>query len=286
MKVDAGLFSLALAGFAALAAAQPHGIKHRHVARNVQVVTELTTQYVTVTGVPPTATGSAAPSGTPGFSIESDNDGDSSPHGAHSVVNSAGSSIVPTSSASTSTTTSATASSSSAAASSDSSDSSFNLSIDPVSGKGVDSNPNTGKNFPDGTLSCDTFPSAYGAIPMTWVTKQGWSGIQTGNSNGDAVGVCVEGALCSYACPAGFSKSQWPADQPSDGESRGGLLCQGGKLHLTRSSYPQLCQPGAGGVTVQNKLSKTVSVCRTDYPGKIYPPDPMIDFVLISKFRV
>lgn len=145
---------------------------------------------------------------------------------------------------------------------------SYDLDIDPVSGKGVDSNPNTGKDFPDGKLDCNAFPSEYGAIPLTWVTLEGWSGIQVNGGNGDAVGKCVEGALCSYACPAGYSKSQWPEDQPASGESHGGLLCKGGKLHLTRPDYHQLCQAGQTGVKVKNQLKQMVSICRTDYPGK------------------
>lgn len=267
MKINSGLFSLALAGFTALAASQPHGIKHRHVARNnVQIVTEVTTQYVTVTGTPPTSTASAIPSKIPAVDISVEDVEEDVSSNSSSVAYSVAPTVV-SSVASSPTVSVPSASHSSSATTSD--DNTYNLSIDPITGKGVDSNPNTGKDFPDGTIDCDQFPSDYGPIQMTWVTKQGWSGIQVGNSNADSIGECTEGALCSYACPAGFSKSQWPSDQPSDGQSRGGLLCKGGKLHLTRPSYTQLCQAGAGGVTVVNKLSQSVSICRTDYPGKI-----------------
>jgi hypothetical protein len=38
-------------------------------------------------------------------------------------------------------------------------------------------------------------------------------------------------------------------------------------LELSRPSYKTICQKGAGGISVKNKLSKNVAVCRTDYPG-------------------
>jgi len=140
------------------------------------------------------------------------------------------------------------------------------------SGSGVD------RDFPDGQLSCNQFPSEYGAIKTPWVTKEGWSGLQfdefqqaTGETrlaNGDQIGECKEGYWCSYACPPGYSKAQWPEVQPANLESVGGLKCTNGKLRLTRpESTKKLCERGSGGATIDNRLSKGVAVCRTDYPG-------------------
>lgn len=263
--VNAALFSLALAGFSALAAAQPHRNQHRHVARN-NIVTQTTTLYVTVTGSPPGASAIPIPSSA---SIPAPVA--PTQYAASSVVSTVISSVAPIASSVASSVASAPAPSASAA-SSDDSVGILDLAINLITGAGLDTNPNTGRAFPDGQLGCDQFPSQYGAIPLSWVTKQGWSGIQVGGGNGDAVGTCPENGLCSYACPAGFSKSQWPASQPASGESHGGLLCQGGKLRLTRPAYPQLCQPGVGGVTVVNNLKQLVSICRTDYPGKTQFP--------------
>ena len=64
-----------------------------------------------------------------------------------------------------------------------------------------------------------------------------------------------------------MSKTQWPAEQPSDGESRGGLLCQNGKLYLTNPSSQYLCEWGHPSSYVVNTLADTVAICRTDYPG-------------------
>ncbi|RDW83739.1 SUN family protein UTH1 [Aspergillus mulundensis] len=132
-------------------------------------------------------------------------------------------------------------------------------------------------SFPDGELDCSTFPSDYGAVSLDYLGLDGWSGIQyvtlvdevissivtavTGDS-------CTSGAMCSYACPPGYQKSQWPTTQGSTGQSVGGLQCKGGKLYLTNSDLSdKLCIPGVGGVQAKNTLSDHVAVCRTDYPG-------------------
>jgi hypothetical protein len=79
---------------------------------------------------------------------------------------------------------------------------------------------------------------------------------------------CSPGSFCSYACPAGYQKSQWPTAQGKTGQSIGGLYCNSnGMLELSRTESPQICIPGAGGVQVANKLGSNVCVCRTDYPG-------------------
>lgn len=134
--------------------------------------------------------------------------------------------------------------------------------------------------FPDGQLSCSTFPSEYGAVAVDWTGLGGWTGIQScGGSDSTgfenivtkiAGGACTEGDYCSYACPPGYQKSQWPITQGLTGQSVGGIQCSGGKLHLTNPDLSQsLCIPGADEVTilVENNLSNSVAVCRTDYPG-------------------
>lgn len=140
-------------------------------------------------------------------------------------------------------------------------------------GDGVD------RDFPDGQIDCNQFPSDYGAVPVDWVNLGGWAGLQkvTYTSDGSAIddivtaksGPCAEGMMCSYACPPGYLKAQWPEAQGSRGQSVGGIECKNGKLHLPRASVSRkLCLKGTGGVKVHNKVGKAVPVCRTDYPGK------------------
>ena len=79
---------------------------------------------------------------------------------------------------------------------------------------------------------------------------------------------CTEGAYCSYACPPGWQKAQWPSTQGATGQSVGGLLCQGGMLQLTNAGLSSsLCMQGVGGVNAENNAGQVVSICRTDYPG-------------------
>ncbi|KUJ22466.1 SUN-domain-containing protein [Mollisia scopiformis] len=175
----------------------------------------------------------------------------------------------PTPTPTTTSTTPEAAPASSTASSSSSSGSS--------SGSGVTA------TFPSGELDCSEFPSAYGAVAADWLGLGGWTGVQlvpgfeglaaaaisyieTAISGSD--NACVADSFCSYACPAGYQKSQWPSAQGSTGQSIGGLYCNSnGKLELSRPSYTTLCQEGAGGVNVQNTLSTNVAICRTDYPG-------------------
>lgn len=130
---------------------------------------------------------------------------------------------------------------------------------------------NIDKEFPDGELPCDSFPNGYGAVAADWLGMDGWLGIQWGHSNivtGISGDSCTPGGYCSYLCPEGYQKSQWPSRQGDSLESIGGLYCNNdGKLELTRPSVKTLCEKGKGGVYVKNKLSQTVFMCRTDYPG-------------------
>lgn len=136
--------------------------------------------------------------------------------------------------------------------------------------------------FPTGDDAppCSVFPSAYGAVPVDWLGTEGWTSLQQ-PSNGYVPGVkidtivaptsggCTNNTFCSYACPAGYQKSQWPEDsQGATGQSVGGLWCDAtGKLRLTRPSHKTICQKGAGGVFIKNNLSGKAAVCRTDYPA-------------------
>ncbi|KAL0939378.1 beta-glucosidase [Colletotrichum truncatum] len=135
--------------------------------------------------------------------------------------------------------------------------------------------------FPSGEIDCSEFPSDYGAVPVSYLGTGGWTGVQrTPNYNiGDAAisfietavsgdGGCTKNSFCSYSCPVGYQKTQWPSAQGSTKQSIGGLYCNSkGKLELTRESKKTLCEQGAGGVFVQNDLEKQSCVCRTDYPG-------------------
>ncbi|KAJ9157908.1 Septation protein SUN4 [Pleurostoma richardsiae] len=171
-------------------------------------------------------------------------------------------STTPTPTPTTSSTTSAAAASSTSSSSSSS------------SGQGLDA------EFPSGTIKCSAgVPTDYGAIELSWLGLDGWASIQVTGSYTPGVAIssieqptsggCVEGSFCSYACPNGYDKSQWPeTSQGATGQSIGGLYCnEDGYLELTRTDKKQLCQKGAGGVYVKNKLSKQVVTCKTNYAG-------------------
>lgn len=145
----------------------------------------------------------------------------------------------------------------------------------PVSGgHGLD------REFPDGVIDCSDFPSAYGPIPVDWMGIGGWTGVQYVTVEGGQVthidtavpgGTdCSSNAMCSYACPEGYQKSQWPSAQGIGGESVGGLSCNSnGKLELTNPALSKkLCIQGTGSTKVQNNLQSNVAICRTDYPGQ------------------
>ncbi|RKF64720.1 Secreted beta-glucosidase sun1 [Erysiphe neolycopersici] len=134
--------------------------------------------------------------------------------------------------------------------------------------------------FPSGRIDCSEFPSAYGAVAADWVGLGGWTGVQKTpgySTSSKAIGYietavagdgCTPGSFCSYSCPAGYQKSQWPAAQGVSGQSIGGLYCNSnGKLELSRSSSNQICTPGVGNIQIKNLHTKNVAICRTDYPG-------------------
>ncbi|KAL7807679.1 SUN domain-containing protein [Trichoderma gracile] len=155
----------------------------------------------------------------------------------------------------------------------------------PKTSKPAQSSPSSGAtgldaDFPSGKISCDTFPHEYGAVALDWLGTGGWSGLQfvpgyssDSQSISDIItGIvgqtCSKGAMCSYACPPGYQKTQWPKAQGATLQSVGGLYCnEDGFLELTRPDHPKLCEAGAGGVTIKNDLDDSVCTCRTDYPG-------------------
>lgn len=135
--------------------------------------------------------------------------------------------------------------------------------------------------FPNGKIPCSHFPSDYGAVPLNYLGFGGWSGIQFTDTSPSGLSIssiitAITGqgcgsqgpGYCSYACPPGSQKTQWPAPQGATGQSIGGLWCNAdGYLELTRPESQYLCESGAGGVWIQNDLTVVVSTCRTDYPG-------------------
>ena len=135
------------------------------------------------------------------------------------------------------------------------------------------------REFPSGEIDCSDFPSDYGPIEIPWMALGGWSGIQYTTIENNAVTNidtavpggrnCSANAMCSYACPPGYQKSQWPSAQGTVGQSVGGLFCnQNNKLELTNKQLSKtLCIQGTGATKVQNKLSSNACICRTDYPG-------------------
>lgn len=130
--------------------------------------------------------------------------------------------------------------------------------------------------FPDGTIKCTTFPSSYGPIPEYWLNNQGWTGLQkatisngvvTSAANLASGGNCAPGDYCSYACPEGYLKTQWPVQ--TSAQPVGGLYCNPeGLLQISNHNFTTLCTAGAGSATVGNSLSQNVCICGTDYPGK------------------
>ncbi|KAG7292204.1 hypothetical protein NEMBOFW57_002239 [Staphylotrichum longicolle] len=133
-------------------------------------------------------------------------------------------------------------------------------------------------DFPSGKVKCGKVPTDYGAVEIPWTGTNGWTtlakfgkwmkGVAINNIESPISGTCEPGMMCSYACPPGYQKTQWPAEQGATGQSVGGLWCnEDGFLELTRPEFPKICEQGAGGVYVRNELSSNAAVCRTDYPG-------------------
>lgn len=121
--------------------------------------------------------------------------------------------------------------------------------------------------FEDNKYKCsDGVPVGNGVVSLDWVGIDGWASVM--NEAGDTAKQCKPGYWCSYACQAGMSKTQWPLNQPLDGQSRGGLICNAdGYLERTNKDTDYLCEWGAQTANAVSKIDKVVSLCRTDYPG-------------------
>ncbi|KAF9739784.1 hypothetical protein PMIN06_007167 [Paraphaeosphaeria minitans] len=142
------------------------------------------------------------------------------------------------------------------------------------------------KPFPNRKFKCSEFPAGYGAFHLGNEGLGGWSGIQA-PAKRDVAGYhdimtvptgscpdgrcCSPGRFCSYACPNPYLKMSFPKMQGAKKESVGGLFCNSnGMLEMADGSLSKtLCGRGSSRVKimVQSKLSKPVSLCRTDYPG-------------------
>jgi len=142
------------------------------------------------------------------------------------------------------------------------------------------------KEFPNNKIPCTEFPYGYGALPIPHEGLGGWSGIQDPRYNGgdgfDDIrtvvkgscsdgSCCTAGSFCSYGCPNPYLKLSFPSKQGRTGQSVGGLYCNNnGYLEMADGSLGKtLCGQSSKSMTVkvQNNLSKSVSFCRTDYPG-------------------
>ena len=286
-------FTLAVALTAATAAsaavAQPHAHQHRHQHKRAMTTMYSGTTTVDVfelngTPIPVAevcsgiASGSLMWEGSPPPDVCSSSSASTSPTSTYTPP----SSSAPPSSSTPAWTSSAAPSSSAggqffAKPSSSPAASSWGpASSSSSSGSGLSGGSGVTSSFPDGQLSCSTFPSQYGAVNIDYMGLGGWIGIQSpGSASGGfsnivtaTSGGCTEGSYCSYACPPGYQKSQWPSTQGATGQSVGGILCQGGMLHLTNSGLSSnLCIPGTGNVQATNNAGSVVSICRTDYPG-------------------
>lgn len=144
------------------------------------------------------------------------------------------------------------------------------------------------KEFPNSKIPCSQFPYGYGALPIGQEGLGGWSGIQdpqyrggdgfdditttvSGSCNDGSC--CKPGCYCSYGCPNPYLKLSFPKKQGRTGQTVGGLYCNDqGMLEMADGAIGKtMCGPGSSSMTVkvQNKLKKSVSICRTDYPGKL-----------------
>lgn len=136
-------------------------------------------------------------------------------------------------------------------------------------------------DFPSGEIDCSCLPTQFGVQPVNRLGMDGWLSFQQPDDKKWTPGVmintihqpisggCPLNTFCAYACPNGYQKTQWPvSSQGATGQSIGGLWCNSkGKLELTRPEVPKLCQKGAGGVFVENKLKDVANICQTNYPG-------------------
>lgn len=139
------------------------------------------------------------------------------------------------------------------------------LSVKDIIAGDLDAYVSPSGSFEDGKIACSDFPSGNGVISLDWLELGGWASIM--DANGDASSTCEDGEYCSYACQSGMAKTQWPADQPSDGRSLGGLYCKDGYLYRTNTDADNLCEWGKNSTIVKSSIKKDIAICQTDYPG-------------------
>ena len=301
MKWTLVALSLSLATAGPLAFAQPHRHQHRHEHRHAEKRTPGTRTVYELNGTPvpedvvqkglrdgslvivhgslqskssttqSTMTATPTPTVTSSVSVD---------------VPKSTSMTTATSSSSSSSSSRTTASASAVTDSHQKQQPSNKISTSDQSSTGVD------RDFPDGQIDCSHFPSDYGAVPIPWTDLGGWTGLQkvTYTADGHAIsdittmkiGPCGDGMMCSYACPTGYQKGQWPKAQGLTKQSVGGIECKNGKLYLPGGAdSKKLCIAGVGGVKVHNTIGKPIAVCRTDYPGtNVSPPPPPSPFQL------
>jgi len=266
--MKSAIASLALA--AGLVAAQPRQHAHQHLHKRGGSPVVLARDYVT-TVVPATATAFVDSNGQP---IQESEASKGLENGLYTVIGESTPTFTPPPPPPVTTTSSTPQAVFIEQAKPTSSSAPVIEDPYPTGGSGVTS------EFPSGKVKCSEFPSSYGALSVNWMGLRGWSGVQNvpNFSKGDSVisyietaisgSGCSEGSYCSYACPPGYVKTQWPSSQGATGQSIGGLYCnKDGFLELSRPQFKTLCMPGVGGVSVVNNLKKNVAICRTDYPG-------------------
>ena len=159
------LLSIALAGFASLAEAQPHGkLRHRHLNPRA-IVTVYATQTVDqfgnhLGGPTPVPESLAADVPAPAQVLPEFSDSEDVDHQEQAADK---------------FTFAADAAPSPPSGTPDISYEEKATVKAPTSGNGVSG---LDSEFPDGELDCSHFPSDYGALATDWVTKDSWSGIQ------------------------------------------------------------------------------------------------------------
>ena len=299
MKWTLVALSLSLATAGPLAFAQPHRHQHRHEHRHAEKRTPGTKTVYELNGTPVpedvvqqglrdgslvvvhgSLQSKSSSSSTPPTTTETPTPTVTSSESVNVPNSTSSTTTVSSTSSSSSSSTSASASASANTDSNQSQQPSNKISTSDQSSSGVD------RDFPDGQIDCSQFPSDYGAVPIPWTDLGGWTGLQkvTYTADGNAIsdittmktGPCGDGMMCSYACPTGYQKGQWPKAQGLTKQSVGGIECKNGKLHLPGGAdSKKLCIAGVGGVKVHNTIGKPIAVCRTDYPGKdVLLPEP------------
>lgn len=233
--------SLSLLLVSSLVSAAPVAINHNHHQHKREAVTVTEVHTVVVNGANPTASPEA--------------------HTVQALVNDA---VLGDDESTSSTQQAAAATTTSAAAQTSQAQENTETSAAAQTTSSSSSSSSSG-SFEDGTIPCSEFPSVANIVSLDWVGLGGWASVMA--LDGSTSNSCTDGFYCSYACKPGYSKTQWPSNQPSDGRSVGGLLCKDGYLYKSNSDFDSLCEEDVQTGNVVSELSEVVSLCRTDYPG-------------------